>query len=204
MKSKNLLRVAVPLLIAVTPALADKKNEARFSPGPAASYTSKQTNDGVTVAVQAFDSEDLAHSAFGKLNPYQYGILPVLVIIQNDTNNAMNLSNVQVEYTTFEGKRIEATPAADVPYTVEGPRRPSAPVASPIPPDLKRKHKNPLSGPQIETRAFAARMLPPHESASGFFYFQTHHRPASSIYLTGIRNANTGKEIFYFEIPLKE
>ena len=47
-------------------------------------------------------------------------------------------------------------------------------------------------------------MLPPGEQANGFFYFQTSHRRGAKIYLTGIREANSGKELFYFEIPLSE
>ena len=40
------------------------------------------------------------------------------------------------------------------------------------------------------------------QSANGFFYFQTAHRQGARLYLTGIREAATGKELFYFEIPL--
>jgi hypothetical protein len=70
-------------------------------------------------------------------------------------------------------------------------------------PGISRKKKNPLSAWEIEGRAFLARMIPGGESASGFFYFQTAHRPGSSLYLSGIRVASTGKELFYFEIPLE-
>jgi hypothetical protein len=194
------------LLIIAAPAWADKKDEARFAPGAASSYASKQTNENVTVAVKAYDTEELAHTAFGKLNPYQYGILPVLVIVQNDTNETIRLENLQVEYNGYEGKDIEATPAADVPYAVGGPRRPSAggPMPLPIPPEMRRKHKSPLSGPEIQTRAFAAKMLPPHDVAYGFFYFQCHHRPGDSIYISGIRYASSGKQVFYFDIPFKD
>src|SRR5579872_7293220 len=100
-------------LIALTAAallLADKKNESKFSPAPAASYQNKQTNDQVTVAVSAYDTEELAHTAFGKLDPNQYGVLPVLVIIQNDTGQALKLDHVQVEYTSFDHQHVEATP----------------------------------------------------------------------------------------------
>jgi hypothetical protein len=45
-------------------------------------------------------------------------------------------------------------------------------------------------------------MLPPGESASGFVYFQTSHRPGSVLYITGIRDAASRRELFYFEIPL--
>jgi hypothetical protein len=199
------LRLLIPAVILFAPAFADKKEEVKFSPEPVQSYPSKQTNENVTIAVKAYDTEDLAHTAFGKLHPYQYGILPVLVIVQNDTNETLALDRINIKYSDFNGQQIDATPAADVPFTVEGPRRPSAGGdGNPIPPELRKKHKNPLGGPEIQTRAFAAKMLPPHDSAYGFFYFQAHYRPGDSIYINRIRRAGSGKELFYFDIPFKE
>ncbi len=177
--------------------LADKKSDGKFSPGPVSSYTAKQTNDNVTVAVSAYDTEELAHTAFGKLDPNQYGVLPVLVIIQNDTGQALKLDHLEVEYTSFDRQHVEATPPSEV-QTLGGGRRPSLPNGTPI----HIKHKSPLNTWEIEGRGFAAQMLPPHESANGFFYFQTEHRPGAKFYLTGIKVASTGKDILYFEIPL--
>jgi len=184
------------------PVFADKKDAPKFAPGQASSYASKQTNEDVTIAVRTYETEELARTAFGNVNPYVYDILPVLVIVQNDTNESLRLDRLRVTYESFDGKRIDATPAADVPYAVEAPRRPNNPVPNPIP--IKRKHKNPLAGGEVETRAFAAHMLPPRETAYGFFYFQTHRRPGDSVYLTGIKLASSGKDLFYFEIPLKD
>ena len=93
------------------PAFADKKEEVKFSPEPVLSYASKQTNENVTIAVKAYNTEDLAHTAFGKLHPYQYGILPVLVIVQNDTNESLALDKLSVKYSDFNGEQIDATPA---------------------------------------------------------------------------------------------
>jgi len=199
------LRLLIPAVMLIAPAFADKKDEVKFSPEPVQSYPSKQTNENVTIAVKAYDTEDLAHTAFGKLHPYQYGILPVLVIVQNDTNETLALDRINIKYSDFNGQQIDATPAADVPFTVEGPRRPSAGGdGNPIPPELRKKHKNPLGGPEIQTRAFAAKMLPAHDSAYGFFYFQAHYRPGDSIYINRIRRAGSGTELFYFDIPFKE
>ena len=39
--------------------------------------------------------------------------------------------------------------------------------------------------------------------ASVCFYFQVHHRPNAQLYITGLREAGTGNELFYYEIPLK-
>ncbi len=180
----------------------NKKADGKFSPGPVSAYPARQTNDNVTVAVAAYDTEELAHSAFGKLDPNQYGILPVLVIIQNDTDQALRLEPLHVEYTGVDGRHVDATPASDV-QVLGGPQRPpSLGSGSPIPP--LKKHKNPLNVWEIEGRSFSAKILPPHESANGFFYFQTNHRPGSKFYLTGIKVASSGKDIFYFEIPLDQ
>ena len=199
MKPLWICSIAAMLVAGV--AHADKRDDARFSPGPASSYSSKQTNDGVTVAAIAYDSEELAHKAFGKLNPYQHGVLPVLLIIQNDTDQALRLDQLEVEYLPIHGGRVENTPAQDVQYVGSGPNIPRPNVGSPIPPGVFKK-KNPLAAQEITERAFSARMLPPHESANGFFYFQTTHSPGAKLYLTGITVASTGKGILYFEIPL--
>ena len=195
------LPAALVMLMAVAAAYADKKGDVRFAPGAAASYSSKQTNDGVTVAAVAYDSDELAHTAFGKLNPNQYGVLPVLVIIQNDTAQALRLDNIEVEYIGADGRKVEATPGSDVQY-LNGPRRPGPKPEIPLP-IPRGKPKNPLAAWEIEGRAFAPKLLPPHESANGFFYFQTRHLPGGKLYLTGIQQAGTGKDIFYYEIPLE-
>ncbi len=192
--------MAVFLAGAGTLAADSSKDAAKFSPGPASSYPAKQTNDHVTVAAVPYDTEELAHTAFGKLNPNQYGVLPVLVIIQNDTDQALKLEHLEAEYTGIDNRGVEATPADEV-QTLGGPDRPQVPVGTPIP--IRRKHKNPLDVWEIDGRSFAAKLLPAHEAAHGFFYFQTTHRPGSKFYLSGLKVAATGQDILYFEIPLE-
>ena len=167
-----------------------------FKPGPASSFADKLTVDKLTIAVEPYMSDDKTREAFGKLNPYEYGILPVLVVMQNDGDKPLRLDRMKVEYA-YRGERIEATPAADVPFT-RAPKRPN--VANPLP-FPRRVGKNPLQKFEIEARAFAAKMLLPGQSASGFFYFQTGHRSGSSLYLAGIYEAATNKELFFFEVP---
>jgi len=176
-----------------------KKDPTKFSPGPAASYPAKQTNDKVTIAAVAYNTEELAHTAFGKLDPNQYGVLPVLVIIQNDTDQALKLDQLEVQYTGIDGRHVEMTPGAEV-RQLGGPDRPSVPSSSPLP--RLAKHKRPLDVWEVDGRAFAAKLIPPHESANGFFYFQSAYRPGSKFFLSGITVASTGQALLYFEIPL--
>jgi hypothetical protein len=199
----NRLTSSIALFAAIALATAADK-DARFIPGRAASYATKQTNDKVTIAAVPYVTEDQVKSAFGKLDPNKYGILPLLIVIQNDSSQSLRMDEIKVDYILPDRTKVEATAAKDVPY-LSGLRMPKI-ENSPLPtgsPRVSRK-KNPLADAQIELRGFAARMLPPGEQASGFFYFQTVNRRGSKVYLTGIREANSGKELFYFEIPLTE
>jgi hypothetical protein len=62
--------------------------------------------------------------------------------------------------------------------------------------------KGPLNTPEIEGRAFLVKLLPPGESASGFFYFEASELKGAQLYLTGIKDAATNQPYFYYEIPL--
>ncbi|MGH9659862.1 MAG: hypothetical protein ACRD96_15035, partial [Bryobacteraceae bacterium] len=129
---------------------ADK--EAKFTPGPASSYPHKQTNEKVTIAAAPFEGDEETKAAFGKLNPNKHGILPVLLVIQNDTGQGLRLDQVRVEYVTRDRERIEATPAKDVPY-VSGAGRPKY-STGPFPSGGARvgRNKNPLADASIDVR----------------------------------------------------
>ena len=190
------------LLLSISAAFAADKEPPPFKPAPAASFANRQTNAQVTIGVDPYVTDDKVKTAFGKLSPYQYGILPVLVVIQNDSDKTIKLDRIKVEYVGPGHDRVDATPAREVRYL----RPPSQPNMIPGPAGkvkvLKTK-KNPLDEWEIEGRAFTAAMLPPGQSASGFFYFQADLRHGSTIYLSGLTEAGTGKELFYFEIPLQ-
>jgi hypothetical protein len=183
--------------LSIAAAFAVEKERSKFAPGPASSYPTRQTVSGVTVAAAALRSDAETEPAFGKVNPYKYGVLPVLVVVQNDSKQSVALDRIKVEFVLPDGDRVEATPAADV-KSLSGPDRPDV-FRGPV--HLPAK-KNPLAEWEIEGRAFAARMLAPGDSASGFFYFRATWQSGSTFYLTGLRDPSTGKELFYFEVPL--
>ena len=186
--------------MSIAAAFAADKDTASFRPPAAGGLEHRQTNAQVTIGVDAYVSPDKVKTAFGKLDPYQYGILPVLVVIQNDSDKAIRLEGLKAEYVGPNGDRVDATPAKDVRY-VRGPERPGVITGPGGKPKILAK-KNPLNAWEIEGRALAAQMLPAGQSASGFLYFRTGVQRGATIYLSGLTEAGTGKELFYFEIPL--
>jgi hypothetical protein len=190
------LLTSIAATLAVNKALPDKKEESKFTPGAAASYAAHQTSEKVTIGVLPYFNDEDARPVFGKKNPYNYGVLPVLVVVQNDSGKTIKVQGLRATWVTPAGDRVDATPAKDVRF-LSPVKRPNVPTPIGLP-----KKKNPLDTWEIEGRAFSAEMLPPGQSASGFFYFQTGFQRGASLYLTGLAEAESGHELLYFEIPL--
>jgi hypothetical protein len=189
------------LLLSISAGFAADK-EIPFKVAPAGTYPSHQSNAQVTIGVDPYVTVDKVKLAFGKLEPVQYGILPVLVVIQNDSSKAIRLDRLKAEYVGPNRERIDATPAKEVRY-LRPPQRPSAIDGPAGRVKVLKTKKNPLDEWEIEGRALAAQMLPPGQSASGFVYFQAALEHTSTIYLSGLYEAATGNEILYFELPLQ-
>ncbi len=179
-------------------AAAFAADKAAFQAPEAAAMPHHQTTAGLTIGVEAYDSGPKVHQAFGKLSPGDYGILPVLVVMRNDGAKTVQLRDLRVEYVGPKGDRVVATPANEVRYAVgpdplAGQRR-----AGPIP----IRKKNPLDVWEIPGHAFTALMLPPGNTASGFFYFNAESKLGATIYFSGLSEAGSGRQLVYFEVPL--
>lgn len=171
-----------------------------FKPGPAASYA-HQTSETVTVGAKAYNKEDLTESAFGKkVDLLKYGVLPVLVVIENKGKEAVNLENLEVSLVATDGRHASAVTPDELLH-MGGPAKRPGIKQTPIP---MPKKKNPMNSPEIFGRAFVAKMLPPGDSATGFFYFEAKSEPGDKLYINGMRGARSGKEMMYVEFPLEE
>lgn len=171
-----------------------------FKPGEASSYPGHQTVGKVKFAAVKYESDEETHSAFGKVNPNEYGVLPIYFTIENSGDQTLMLSKMEVEYQMPDRRKISPMDAKDLPFVI-APKRPGTGPQIPVPVPLPKK-KNPMAAIELQTRAFSAKTLLKGESASGFLYFQTRHYRDSIIYVTGIREGGTGKDLFYVEIPI--
>ena len=179
---------------------ADK--ESPFQPPSAESMAHRQTNEQVTIGADPFSTAAQTKTAFAKLDPNQYGVLPVLVVIRNDSKKTLDATRLRVQFKGPGQAAVDYTPAAEVKFVhdVKPPGYFGTPTGGIA---VMKSKKNPLDVWEIEGHAFAAKMIPPGQTASGFFYFQADLKPGATIYLDGLAEAGGGKELFYFEIPLE-
>ena len=171
-----------------------------FQAGSAAGY-GHQTSDQVTVGAKPYNTEELTAEPFGKkTNLLKYGVLPVLVVIENKRHETLDLRDMEVSLVGADGRHVAAVSPEDLPYLGTAGKHPGmSPVRIPLP-----KKKNPLNAPEIGTRAFSAKMLPPGDSASGFIYFEAQSEPGDKLYVNGLRDARSGQDILYFEFPVEK
>ena len=148
----------------------DKRDAPAFKAGRAATYPAKLSQDKVTVAVKAFERDQDLQAAFGKTPLARYGVLPVLVVIDNDGPKAITL-RLRVEFLGGGNQKIYPTPASEIQYLkpVKPPSTTDVSKVSPIPLPKKR---NPLASWEVDGRTFVAKMVPAGDSVSGFFYFK--------------------------------
>src|SRR5579871_1270604 len=113
-------RLALSMSIAVALAgynlRAADKEKPKLEVGPAASYAAHQSVSQVTIGADVYVSDEKAHPVFGKHNPYQFGVLPILVVIQNDSRKTIRLDQIKAEYVAPDGGKVQATPASDVKF----------------------------------------------------------------------------------------
>ena len=174
-------------------------NSQSFRAGAAADYT-HQSSQQVTIGAKSFGTEELVSDAFGKKTTLlKYGVLPVLVVIENKRTKTLDLRNLEVNLVAADGRHVSAVNPEDVPYLGSHGKTGGRQVPLPVP--LPKK-KNPLNSPEIVSRAFAAKMLPAGDSASGFFYFEAKPESGDKLYLNGLRDTPSGQDILYFEFPI--
>jgi len=190
------------LFLSISACVAADK-ETPFKAPPAAGLPSHQSNAQITIGADPYVLLDKVKLAFGKVDPNEFGVLPVLVVIQNDSKQAIRLDRIKMEYVGANREHVEATAAKDVRY-LKGPNRPNVITGPAGKPKILKGKKNPLDAWEIEGRSFSAQILPPGQSASGFFYFQTALQHGATLYINGLYEAATNQELFYFELPLKQ
>ena len=168
-------------------------------------------DDKVAIAADPFDMAD--KTAFMQVPYKDNDILPIRVIISNDSDAPLNLSGMVLQVNTVN-PRAKLAPA-DVDdlqrrlarQTRRGDEQSRNPLPFPLPgrkmkPAVKKEWQE-----ELESLRFKWLVVEPHSSVSGFFFFDVrdleHPLAGGHLYVTGIRN-ESGRELLFFDIPLEK
>jgi len=173
---------------------------------PAKTYPVHDDHSDEKVAIAA-DPYDTAEKAkIFSVNFHEHGFLPVFFIVTNDNAQPISISNMQVTLTTANNSKLTPASPDDIYRRLSNPKASTDPaIPFPIP---HKKVKGTVSQKQkdeIEGSMFAARAVEPHNTQSGFLFFDVQDISSplagAHIYVTGVDDSK-GTELMYFEIPM--
>jgi hypothetical protein len=180
------------------------------TPQAAATYPARDqhTDESVTVAVDPYDMPDKA--AIFTTNYADADMLPVFVIITNDSDQPVTLSGMKAEYITSSRTKLAPATQDDLYRRLSHPHPGGPgkrlPIPLPIPTGRGKATVSSKALDEMQRAQFSARAVEPHSTQAGFLFFDIsgieNPLPGAHFFLTGLRNAK-GDDLYYFEIALE-
>lgn len=202
--------VLFAIFLLAVPAPAKQKEFLMPKAYPAATYPAHDIheNEGFGVAADPYDLPE--KTSIFAVDYKKEGLLPIFVVFTNNGDRPVSLVDMDVVFITHSRTRIRPDSADDIFRKIaEQKSSPGQPSRLPIPlprrkakPNVKREYQD-----EVNDSQFMARMVEPHATRAGFFYFDVDGiedpLAGAKLEFTGIRNAD-GQELFFFEIPMEK
>lgn len=171
-------------------------------------------HDGLSISVDPYADAGRAKEKFGKADPVQIGVLPLEVIVRNDTDHPirLNLATIQLEVRLKNGGQqdigwLTADEVASAIAHPGGAPTPSArrlpPIGVPIPGKDKKTEK---LAEILRPLTLDSDVVAPKGMIHGFLYFNLARDmslvPAASLYVPDASIVPSNKPLMFFEVPL--
>ena len=159
-------------------------------------------DDQAAIAADPYDTPEKAK--IFSINFAAHGLMPVFFIVTNDGDQPISISRMDVVWITGNHSKLTPVGTDDLYRRLSNPQMQTRP--SPLP--LPHKVKGTISQKEMEeitSSEFAAKAVEPHNTQSGFLFFDVGDISAplsnATIEITGVTNAK-GDELLFFEIPM--
>jgi hypothetical protein len=191
--------IALPLLCLAAKQFSMPKTQPAFS-YPAHDHHAKEN---VTVGLDPYD--DLAKAKVFTVNYHDHDLLPILLVVTNDSDEPIELSGMSAELVTADRAKLSAASEDDILRRISHPRASGARVPVPFPTKRVKGGVNSKELDEIQSAQFKAKAVEPRSSQAGFLFFDVSdlQNPLSGahFYLTGVRDSS-GHELMYFDVEL--
>lgn len=174
---------------------------------PASTYAAVEAHEAENVIIAAEPYDTRQKQSIFRVDYLIHGILPVRLIVTNNSDRPISLSEARILFQTAAGDRIQAAQPADVERRMTFGERTGKKLPLPPPlPSIKLKPK--ASDSQIEQDfadfEYQAITVPPHSTRAGFLFYDVAALETplqgAMLHLHKLLDAD-GNELFYFEIP---
>lgn len=197
--------ISLLTLCLTLPALAADHKPPAVQPATSFAAVEVHADEKVAIAAEPYDTKE-KESIF-RVDYLGHGIMPIRLIITNNGDRPINLSDARILFQTAAGDRIQAAEPEDVERVMSLKDRQGSkiPLPRPLPPiRTKAKGSNKEIEADFNTFEYGALVVEPHTTRAGFLFYDVsdldHPLRGAKLHLRKLRDAD-GKELFYFEIP---
>jgi hypothetical protein len=191
--------VAAPLVCLAAKEFSMPKAQPAFS-FPAHDHHS---NENVTVAVDPYETP--AKEGIFIVKYREHGLLPVLLIITNDSDAPIQLADMKAELVTADRTKLIPDNEDDIVRRISHPNASGTHYPIPFPTKKAKGGVSSKEMDEIQSAQFRAKAVEPRSSQIGFLFFDVSDISSplagARFYLTGVRNSS-GNDLMYFEVPL--
>jgi hypothetical protein len=193
------LAVAAPVVCLAAKEFSMPKAQPAFS-FPAHDYHS---NENVTVAVDPYDTP--AKEGIFVVKYREHELLPLLLIITNDSDAPLELADMKAELVTSDRTKLTPDNEDDIVRRISHPNASGTRYPVPFPTKRAKGGVSSKEMDEIQSAQFRAKAVEPRSSQIGFLFFDvsdiSNPLAGARFYLTGVRNSS-GNDLMYFEVPL--
>lgn len=200
-----LRRISLMMIGMALPLAAADRNDVAVQPATSFAAVEVHADEKVAIAAEPYDTKE-KESIF-KIDYLAHGIMPVRLIVTNNSDKPIHLRDARILFQTREGDRIQAAEPEDVARVMTRKDREGRkiPLPGPLPP-IKTKPKGATKDIEADfkTYEYGALVVEPHTTRAGFLWYDVsdldHPLRGARLHLHKLRDAE-GNELFYFEIP---
>jgi hypothetical protein len=160
-------------------------------------------NENVTVSVDPYDTPAKGNIFVVKYR--EHDLLPVLLIITNDSDDQIQLAGMKAELVTSDLTKLIPDNQDDIIRRISHPNASGTHYPVPFPTKKAKGGVNAKEMDEIQSAQFRAKAVEPRSSQVGFLFFDVSDiaNPVAGarFYLTGVRNSS-GSDLMYFEVQL--
>jgi hypothetical protein len=172
---------------------------------PAAEYAAHETHPDEHVTLAAEPCEDAKDCAFFRIKYQDHGLLPIRLIITNDSDHALSLDEARMQFISAANDKLPAATSDDINrrlFTIKnarGTKIPVIPITVHHPVDKKILDDDKDFG-------FKTTTVAPHSTLAGYLIYDVKQLDDpvlqhAELYVKMIRTKDGGQELFAFSIP---
>jgi len=202
---KSASRAATILLGLIACAASAADHKTAPAPKPASEYAAFDTHPDEHVSIAADPCDDAKQCSYFRLPYLQHALLPIRVIVTNDSDQALSLDEARMQFISANNDKIPAATEDDINrrlftmHSAQGTKIPIIPITVHHPVDKKITQDDDDFG-------FKGTTVNAHSTLAGYLFYDIEDLddPAlrhAELYVKMVRTLDGKHELFAFTIP---